>query len=115
MMIVKNLTRNIIISSNAKICGSIFSKFVGLMFSRKSGRALIFAFKKENKISLHMLFVFYSIDVLFLDKNKKVADIKENFRPFTLYTSRIKSKYAVELPNRTIKKTKTKIGDRIGF
>ena len=62
-----------------------------------------------------MLFVFYPIDVLFLDKNKFVADKKENFMPFTFYKSKKKAMYAIELPNGVIKKTKTNIGDKIKF
>ena len=37
-----------------------------------------------------MLFVFYPIDVLFLDKNNIVVDKKDNFKPFTLYNSKKK-------------------------
>ena len=62
-----------------------------------------------------MFFVFYPIDVLFLDKNKIVADKKENFKPFAFYKSKKKAMYAIELPNETIKKTKTEIGDKIEF
>ena len=85
------------------------------MFSKKQNKALIFKFDKEKIISLHMLFVFYPIDVLFLGKNKTVVDKKENFRPFTFYKSRKKAVYAVELPHGTIKKTKTGAGDKIKF
>ena len=114
-MIVKNLTKKTGISGNARILENAFSQAMGLMLSRSQNNALIFKFKKENTISLHMLFVFYPIDVLFLNKNKAVVDKKENFRPFSLYSSRKKAMYAVELPNGTIKKTKTQIGDSINF
>ena len=103
------------ISSDAVLCRDAFSKFAGLMFSKKQNKALIFEFKKEKDISLHMLFVFYPIDVLFLDKRKIVVDKKENFRPFTLYTSKKKAMYAVELPSGMIKRTKTNLRDRISF
>jgi len=114
-MPVKNSTNNNIIQNNVKFCNSVFSRFGGLMFSRKQDIALIFNFSKESKISLHMFFVFYPIDVLFLDKNKIVVDTKENFKPFTLYTSKEKAVYAIELPTGAISKSKTKIGDRIRF
>ena len=60
-----------------------------------------------------MLFVFYPIDVLFLSKNNIVVDKKENFRPFSFYSSKEKAKYVIELPNGVIRKTKTEIGDKI--
>ena len=34
--------------------------------------------------SVHMLFVFFPLDLVFLDKNKRVVDKKEGFRPFSL-------------------------------
>ena len=85
------------------------------MFSKKSDRVLIFKFSHEKIVPLHMIFVFYPIDVLFLDKNKIVTDLKENFMPFTFYTPKKKLKYVIELPNNTIKNTGTEIGDRIFF
>ena len=114
-MFIKNLTKNKIIATNFKLCDDNFSKFVGLMFSRKQNKALIFKFNKEKIIHLHMLFVFYPIDVLFLDKNKIVVDKKENFNPFTFYKSKKKAMHAIELSNGTIKRTKTGTGDRIRF
>ena len=62
-----------------------------------------------------MFFVFYPIDVLFLDKNKVVVDKKENFKPFAFYNSKRKAMYEIELPNGTIRKTKTNIGDKIKY
>ena len=110
---IKNITKNKIIADNAKFCDGIFSKFIGLMFTKNHKKALIFKFKKEKIIALHMLFVFYPIDVLFLNKDRFVVDKKENFKPFTFYKSKKKAMYAIELPNGILKKTKTKIGDKI--
>ncbi len=95
-------------------CKSISSKAIGLMFSLKP-KALIFIFRKEKICPLHMFFVFYPIDVLFLNKNKEVVDLKENFKPFTFYTPKAKAKYVIELTNGTIRKTNTRINDNISF
>lgn len=113
-MIIRNTTKNRIIGHNARLCDDYLSKFIGLMFT-KQRRILIFAFNKEKIIYLHMLFVFYPIDVLFLGKNKIIVDKKENFKPFTFCNSKKKAMYAVEIPENTIKKTNTKIGDKIRF
>ena len=78
-----------------KICKSSFSKMRGLMFSRKKN--LIFVFGSPRKISLHMFFVFFPIDVLFLDENKRVIEIKRDFMPFTFCRSKKEAGYAVEL------------------
>lgn len=106
-MAIINKKTNRIVAKDHKICKSAFSKALGLMFSRK--KTLIFIFSKEKTISLQMFFVFFPIDVLFLDKNKKVVEIKKNFKPFTFYTSRKKAKYIIEVPERTT----ARIGDII--
>ncbi|MBT3464804.1 DUF192 domain-containing protein [archaeon] len=111
-----NKTNNKKIVSKIKFCKSILSKSKGLMFSKKIlDEGLVFIFKGNVKIGLHMFFVFFPIDVLFLDKDKKVVEIKQNFNPWTTYHPKIKSKYIIELPNNAIKKSKTKIGDVIEF
>jgi len=113
-MIIKNKIKKTLIAKNAKICKNIISKSIGLIFTIKP-RPLIFFFRKEKIIPLHMFFVFYPIDVLFIDKNKIVVEIKENFRPFTVYTPQKKAMYVIELSKNTVKETKTKIGDKIEF
>ena len=67
------------------------------MFRQK--RDLVMVFKHPKRISLHMFFVFYPIDVLLLDENKKIIEIKRNFKPFTFWSSVKKGKYLVELAN----------------
>lgn len=94
---------------NYKICRSWFSKARGLMLSKKKN--LVFVFDKEKKIGLHMFFVFFPIDVLFLDKNKRIIEIKRNLKPFSFYTSKNKAKYVVELAE----KNNYKIRDKINF
>ncbi|MAG38517.1 hypothetical protein CMO90_00335 [Candidatus Woesearchaeota archaeon] len=112
---IKNYSKGIVLVEKEEICNSDFAKARGLMFSRKTDKALIFPFRKSKRISLHMFFVFFSIDVLFLDEKKIVVELKNCFKPFTFYFSKRKVKYVVELPVNTIKRTKTIVGDKIGF
>jgi uncharacterized protein len=114
---IKNQTRKKILTTKTKNCKTILSKAKGLMFTRKkTGEGLIFAFNTERRWSIHMLFVFYPIDVLWLDKNKKVVDLRQKLKPFILSAKPKKeSSYIIELPAGTINKTKTKIGDKISF
>ncbi len=112
---LKNITKKTIITKKVKYCNNIFSKGIGLMFSKRVDKALIFDFFKEKIISLHMLFVFYPIDVLFLDDKNKVVEIKENFKPFTFYTPKKKARYVIEMLNGVVKSSKTAVGDTIQF
>ncbi len=109
-----NKTRKKILVKKLKICKNIFKKSIGLMFSKKiKDVALVFPFKKEKITLLHMFFVFYQIDVLFLNEHKEVTELKENLRPFTFYRPRNKAKYIIELPAGKIGQTKTRVGDKI--
>ena len=89
----------------------------GLMFEdlKQFDYALVFDFPKESKIgtSLHMIFVFFPIDVLFLDKEKKVVD-KVTLMPFTPnYTPKKAAKYVIEMPRGKAKKVK--IGSKLSW
>ncbi len=104
-----------IIMGKVRFASNILERTKGLMFEDKKNfdYALIFEFPQESKIgcSLHMLFVFFPIDVLFLNKEKKVVD-KVTLNPFVPnYTPKKPSKYVIELPKG---KTKgIKLGQKI--
>ena len=87
------------------------------MFSKKiENKGLIFYLNKEKVINLHMFFVFFSIDIIWLDSEKRVIQLKENARPFTpLIKAKYKAKYILELPVKTIKNSNTKINDIVSF
>lgn len=90
----------------------MFCKALGLMFrSKKPDFGLVFVFNRELRADLHMLFVFFPIDVLFLDKNKKVVDIKKNFKPFGYCAPKAKAMFVVEMPVGLLKNTV--VGDKI--
>ena len=103
------------IVKETKHCISPTSKALGLMFTKEQDRALVFPFTKETRVSLHMFFVFYPIDVLFLDESKKVTALKENFRPFTFHNPQKKCKYVIELPRGTINKHSIELGSELSF
>lgn len=88
------------------------------MFSKKleANEALLIINSKESKIDsiIHMFFVFYPIDVIWLDSSKKVVDIKTNAKPFAPFIKPGKpAKYILELPAE--KSNLIKIGDKLTF
>ena len=97
---IRNTTKSKILTGSYKICDNFLSKGLGLMF--KQQQCLIFKYDKEVNISLHMWFVFFPIDVLWLDSNLKVVHILKNFKPFSSYNPKILAKYVIEMPNGSI-------------
>ena len=79
----------------------IWGKARGLMFSKKKN--IMFIFDKEKIVRLHMFFVFFPIDVILLDKNMHVIEVKENFKPFTFWKSKKKAKYVIEIADKEVK------------
>ena len=108
---------NKILIRNVRFAKNTLERTKGLMFEEKKNfnYALVFEFPIESKIgtSLHMLFVFFPIDVLFLDKNQKVVD-KVTLQPFIPnYTPKKAAKYVIELPKGKTKAVK--LGQKINW
>ena len=112
---LENKTRKTIMARHVIDCRSVWEKSIGLMFSSRkkiASKALIFYFDMPQRISIHMFFVFYPIDVIWLDENKQVVESKTLF-PFTAYYPKCKSAYVLECDKEIIKKTGTQKGDLI--
>lgn len=90
---MKHARTNKIICDNVTYRKSVISRMKGLMFRTTihPEEAHVFSFKKPARLGFHMFFVFTSIDIIFLNKDKKVVDIKQEFKPFTTYTAQKKS------------------------
>lgn len=111
---------NKLICSKEVFCHSAISKSIGLMFHKKLvDCCYIFVFDSEKspfEISIHNLFVFFSTDVLYLNKDKKIVDMKNNFKPFSLlFVPKKKAKFILEFTSGIINKYNLKIGDKIDF
>lgn len=95
---------------------TIASMGKGLMFHKKiKDEAHIFYLRVVRREAITMFFVFFSLDVLFLDEHKKVVEIKENLRPFANYLPKNKASYVVELEKGTVAAKKLKVHDELIF
>lgn len=113
---IKNSTNGKDIIPKARVARSLWSRCRGLMFTRQKDEGLIMVFPREIIASLHMLFVFYPIDILWLDEKQIVVDLRKKVPPFLpLIIPRKKAKYVIELPVGRIHESHTKINDRISF
>lgn len=83
----------------AEICDSFLKKLLGLMFRKRldKDKCLLFIFDNEKIISIHMFFVFFPIDAVWLDKNYRIVDFKLGLKPFSFFhCSQKKAKYLIE-------------------
>ena len=117
-MMLKILNKNVIIADKIKYYNNFFSKAKGLMFTRplRKGQAIVLEAKKEgvSETTVHMFFVFYSIDIIWLNSNKEVVDIRKSAFPFAPWIAPKKAaKYIIELKKGAAKQIK--LGDRLAI
>lgn len=116
-MLFNQTTQKKIIDS-VHVADSAWKKFRGLMFEKKKrfDYVLIFDFGRETTwgASIHMLFVFFPISLVYLNEKKYVVDIKQSIQPWTVnYTPKKQARYLVELPPENGKKIS--LGDELNW
>ncbi|MCQ6962543.1 DUF192 domain-containing protein [Methanolobus chelungpuianus] len=105
------------VATSTEFACSVFKQALGLMFRKNipEDHALIFVMDRSRKVSLHMLFVIFPIDAIFLDEDKRIVKIS-GLRPWTgLCSSGTKVKYIIETAKGTAKKAGLKVGDTLTF
>ncbi len=84
----------------AKLCNNLFSRAFGLLFTYKKSALLVASKESRLATSIHTFFMLNSIDVIWLDKDKNIIDIK-TMKPFQHHTPKHKAKYVLEVPSNT--------------
>ena len=80
----------------ANACKTLLSKAIGFTFSFSGKNSKLFIFNREKNVGIHMVFVFFPLIVVWLDKDKKIVKIKKML-PFVSY-SKARAKYVLEIP-----------------
>lgn len=92
---IRNLRTEEIVSKEHYLLTGVFEQGKGLMFKPKTDKAYIFAFDRYKQVEFHTSFVFFPIDMIFLDDDKRVLKIRTGVRPFRFITD--KARYVLEL------------------
>ena len=106
---IKNLGKFKVLKNKSEIS-------TGLRFSKKlkEKEGVILNMEKESKFLVDMLFVFFNLDLAFLNSKKEIVDIRRNVKPFISFiTPNVKSKYLIEMSSSEMKNLK--IGDKLEF
>lgn len=86
--------------------------------SLPDGHALLMVFEKNGDWSVWMKDMNFAIDVVWLDEQKKVVDIKENLSPSSFprsFSPSRPARYVIELNSGAADKNNIKIGDMVYF
>jgi len=107
-----------IIASKIVYCDSFIRQGTGLMFRTRSSvkdTAWVFRFKRQRKVAITMFFVFFPIDIVYLDVNSKIIELNKECAPFKNYISTNKIYTFIELASGTIEKFSLKKGMILKF
>ncbi|MDI6794846.1 MAG: DUF192 domain-containing protein [bacterium] len=119
---IKNETKGTVLVQEAELADTFLSRALGLMF-RKAPRALILRFPGESRLgsAIHMAFMSFGLDLVWLSSSLKVVDIREGVKPFNLfkpatwrtYLPSVPARYVLELPVGAVARSRTTVGDQI--
>ncbi len=104
-MVLKNVTKDTILTKDLKEARSFFDQIFGLL-KKSNSRSLLF----KTRFGIHTFGLNEPIDVIVLDKNFKVVKLNKNLPPNSLFFWNPRYNLVIELPAGTLKKTKTSLG-----
>ncbi len=107
---IKNKTKNTIVSGNFKRIESIFDKTLGLIGKNEPQTYIL-----KTRAGIHTFGVRFPIDILILDDKLKVRYVKEALKPNRVFFWNPKYNLVVELKNGSVKNSRTKTGDYLEF
>ena len=110
-MIVRNLTQTTILSQKTEVADAFFSRMGGLLGRAAflPGEALVIT----QCNSIHMFFMKFPIDAVFIDSKWKVVGLVRNILPNRLSPVFWHADRVIELPAGTIDSTRTSLGDTL--
>lgn len=108
-----NRTRQVYLATRMRVADSHWSRLVGLTLTPPAefgqGKALWIVPSR----GVHTLAMRFPIDVLYLDENKRVVYIGEGLKPWRVAPVRLGAVSVLELPQSTLARTGTALGDEI--
>jgi len=104
-----------VLASKVELADTFWRRFRGLMFRRKfpKSSAVLFKLPKSGRYGIHMFFVRFPIDLLYLDSRFVVVEFRAGLKPWRTHKPKADVNYLVELPAGTLSRLKVKIGHKI--
>jgi len=108
---VVNVTRGTTLAETVTVAASFWSRFRGLMFRPSLDETEGLLLRPCN--SIHMFFMRFAIDVVFLDDDERVVAVLPAIRPWRVSTIYWSATHALEIPAGTAARTGTVVGDQL--
>ena len=106
-----NPARGTVLAERCRLAGSLRDRTVGLLgtSSLDAGTGLWI----ERSPSIHMFFMRYAIDAVFVDSDDRVTKVVERLRPWRVVLWARGARDCIELPAGSVGPTGTVVGDRL--
>ena len=108
---VYNKTRETFVATEAAVADNYFRRLIGLLGKTKRWAKLGRGLWIIPSRGVHSIGMLFPIDLVFLNKERKVVHVEEHFRPFRVSRVSLKASSVLELPPHTIYRTGTQVGD----
>jgi uncharacterized protein len=108
---VYNKTKETFLSFRVEVKDSVWGRLTGLLGKRSlppDGGAWIVPAN-----AIHTIGMWFSFDLVLMDKNFKVVGLRELVRPFRITMPNPKAESVLELPAHSIFRSRTQIGDQL--
>jgi uncharacterized membrane protein (UPF0127 family) len=108
---IRNATRDTTIASRARVASSLNDRIVGLLATPEvlPGEGLLI----ERTSSIHMFFMRYPIDVVFIDKAGRVTKLVHGLKPWRIVPWAWGARDCLELRAGGLDGTDTQVGDQL--
>ncbi|HJR88569.1 MAG TPA: DUF192 domain-containing protein [Aeromicrobium sp.] len=108
---VENVTRGTVVGESIRVASSALDRSVGLLRTAviEPGEGLWI----ERSPSIHMFFMRYPIDAVFVSKEMRVTKIAANLKPWRVVWWARGARDCLELPVGQASATDTRVGDQL--
>jgi hypothetical protein len=108
---VENVTRGTMVATRARVASSLMDRTVGLLRTPEvlPGEGLWI----ERTPSIHMFFMRYPIDAVFVNKDRRVTKVVPNLRPWRVVWWAPRARDCLELRGGAAAESGTQVGDEL--
>ena len=110
---VRNVTRDSVVGDRIRIADTSLTRLFGLL--GRSGLDAGEGLWIQPSSGVHTFFMRFSIDVVGLDRNRKVVKLWPDLVPYRVTSIKTKIHSVLELPAGQIATTATELGDTFAF
>ena len=108
---VYNKSKETFLSFRVRVADSFLSRMIGLLGKR--------SLKPDGGVwiapanSIHTVGMLFSFDLVMIDRDFRVVNVKEMVRPFRIVLPKLRAESVLELPAHTVFRSRTEIGDQL--